>query len=486
MGIIEEIPLTWGFIVIIAEAIIATRIFLEISLSNVFHDVISLPVSIIFFNTWFLALFFSLVICLSIAGNAPRIHAAKGLLLGLPIILLPPLGLLMGFSDRFTFLIGTWKEIAYDAITFTMFHEHFGFFFAVEIILFLSGVFFFLVFRTSALRSILGTLAAYGTLIFFGTQPVFFERFFEKNSFGFSHDQQFALLNIALVLIVCVFLFLNERGVRMRDMYTHFRPRRILFFLALCVAMIMGALEADHFYLFNFIIGLALFCLIVIHALVVNDIADVAIDRISNPTRLYVRGILKRNDMRFLSGIMLAGAAALLFVIGSPPLFIVIGMNVAASILYSTLRFRKSLVSFLFPALGWSSVVFYGFFTQGPDLTSIPFSLVTLFVSFFLLFCFFIPIKDIKDIAGDAKEGVKNYMTVFGYEGGRGITMASAALSFPAFAFTMRNVALFVFSIVFSTLMLFFIKRNERFGEQSFFLLLFSFLLTAIFMVYYL
>ena len=483
LGAIEEIPLRWGFIIVIAEVIVALRIFLEITMSTVFHDVISLPVTVIFFNTWFLSLFFFLVICLSIASRIPLIKVAKVLICGLPIILIPPIGLMLGVSDKFTFLVGTWKEILYDAVTFTMFHEHFGFFFAIEIIIFLLGAFFFLISHTSWSRSILGVFAAYGTLIFFGTQPVFFEKIFANNFFGFSHDQQFALLNTILLLASFIFIFLYKQAGLMRSMFFRFRSGRILFFLALCVAMIMGALESDHFYLFNFIIGLLLFCLFVAHTLLVNDMADIAIDRISNPLRPYSSGILKKNDMYFLNAATLIGLGVLLFIIGSIPLYIITMMNIAASTLYSPFRFRKNPFSFLLPALGWSTAVFYGFFAQNPFPTSIPFSVLVLYMSLFLLFCFFIPIKDVKDIVGDTKEGVKNYMTIFGYREGRAVTAASASLSFPAFSFMIGNSLLFMLSIIFSACTLFFVMRYERFGERPLFFLLLFFLLTAIFVV---
>lgn len=480
---IEEVPLGWGFIIICAEAIIALRIALEITFSHVFNDVLSIYVAIAVLNAWFLALFLSLTLCLSIIGKVSPKKVARVLLFGLPVILLPPLGLIFGISDRFTFLVGTGKEIFYHAATFTMFHERFGALFAIEIIIFLAGVFFFLMFHRSVIRSFMGVIAAYGALIFFGTEPVFFETILKSGSFGFSHDQRFAFLNIVLLTASGALIFFQERAGQARHILSRFRPRRMMFFLSLCIAMLMGALASGHFHFLNFAAGLLLFCFFIAHTLLINDMADVAVDRVSNPARPYPSGALEKGTMHFLHGAALAAMGAMLVVFQSPALLIITAVNVVLSVAYSTFRLRKNPFSFLLAAWGWGSAVLYGFFAQDPSSAFIPASVSTLFYAFFLLLCFFIPVKDVKDIVGDAGEGVRNFMTMAGYEKGKIVTAIGASVSFPAFAIVMGDALMLIFSLFFSVCAGIFIMRYERFGERPLFLLLFSFLLLGIFVI---
>lgn len=480
---IEEAPLGWGFIIICAEAIIALRIALEITFSYGSEQVFSTYVSIVFFNAWFLALFFSLTLCLSVIGRIPQKNVSRVLLCGLPIILLPPIGLILGISDRFTFLIGTWKEILYHAVTFTMYYERFGVLFAVEIIIFLIGAFFFLTLHRSVIRSLMGMLAAYGVLIFFGTEPVFFETLLKNNFFGFVNDQRYAFLHIVLLTASGALIFFQERAGQVRHMLSRFRPRRMMFFLSLCVAMLMGALASGHFHFLNFAAGLLLFCFLIAHALLINDMADVAIDRVSNPTRPYPSGALEKGTMHFLHGAALVALVAMLVVFQSPALLIITAVNVVLSVVYSTFRLRKNSFSFLLAAWGWGSAVLYGFFAQDPSSAFIPAFVLTLFYAFFLLLCFFIPVKDIKDIAGDAGEGVRNFMTMTGYEKGKIVTAIGASISFPAFAIVIGDASMLIFSLFFSVCAGIFIMRYERFGERPLFLLLFSFLLLGIFVI---
>ncbi|MCR4323332.1 MAG: UbiA family prenyltransferase [Candidatus Azambacteria bacterium] len=480
---IEEAPLGWGFIIICAEAIIAFRIALEITFSHVLNDVLSIYVSIVFFNAWFLALFFSLILYLSFVGKIAQKKVARVLLFGLPVILLPPIGLILGISDRIVFLVGTWKEVLYHAATFLMFHEYLGVFFAIEIIIFLIGVFFFLTLHGAVIRSFIGVIVAYGVLIFLGTEPVFFETILKSGSFGFSYDQRFAFLNIVLLTASGILIFFRERVGQARHILSRFRPRRMMFFFSLCIAMLMGALASGHFYFLNFSAGLLLFCFFIAHTLLINDMADVAVDRVSNPARPYPSGALGKGTMHFLHGAALVAMGAMLVVFQSPALFVITAVNIVLSVAYSTFRLRKNPFSFLLAAWGWGSAVLYGFFAQDPSSAFISTSALTLFYAFFLLLCFFIPVKDIKDIVGDAREGVRNFMTMAGYEKGKIVTAISASISFPAFAIVMDDALMLISSLFFSVCAGIFIMRYERFGERPLFLLLFFFLLLGIFVI---
>src|SRR3990167_6253777 len=102
---IENFPIGWPGIFLIANAVIFLRVLAEGVFDN---QTIFSYWTIIFWQSWFLSLFICLIILVSIVAKIKPITAAKFVLTGLPVILLPLIGLLFGFSRYFDFPQGTW------------------------------------------------------------------------------------------------------------------------------------------------------------------------------------------------------------------------------------------------------------------------------------------------------------------------------------------------------------------------------------------
>ena len=92
---IENFPIGWPGIFLIANAVIFLRVLAEGVFDN---QTIFSYWTIIFWQSWFLSLFICLVIFVSIVAKIKPITAAKFVLTGLPVILLPLTGLFFGFS----------------------------------------------------------------------------------------------------------------------------------------------------------------------------------------------------------------------------------------------------------------------------------------------------------------------------------------------------------------------------------------------------
>src|SRR3989304_8160093 len=104
---IENLPIGWLGICLIANAVIFLRVLTE----GIFDSqTIFSYWTVIFWQSWFLSLFICLIILVSIVAKIKPITAAKFVLVGLPVILLPLTGLFFGFSGHFDFPQGTWPE----------------------------------------------------------------------------------------------------------------------------------------------------------------------------------------------------------------------------------------------------------------------------------------------------------------------------------------------------------------------------------------
>ena len=89
-----------------------------------------------------------------------------------------------------------------------------------------------------------------------------------------------------------------------------------------------------------------------------------------------------------------------------------------------------------------------------------------LFFAVFVFLAFFLPVKDLKDFAGDKKEKVRNFLTVFGWKKGKILIAISVFFAFIFFAFIMGSPLFFALSFIFAGLGAYFVIYYERVGEK--------------------
>lgn len=147
----------------------------------------------------------------------------------------------------------------------------------------------------------------------------------------------------------------------------------------------------------------------------VNDLEDVAVDAISNSERPLIRGALTKEEVRTVNGIFLSFALVGGYILGQTILFLVLVFT-AAYYIYSAppLKLKRLPVLATFCiSLACLAAVLAGFFfwNDNQHLTAFPFRYVVLIVVGFTLGA---TLKDIKDIEGDGKAGVRTLATLCG------------------------------------------------------------------------
>jgi len=462
---IENLRIGWLGIFLIANAVIFLRVLLE----GIFDSqTIFSYWTMIFWQSWFLSLCVCLIIFVSIVAKIKPITAAKFILAGLPVILLPLIGLLFGFSRYFDFPQGTWPELFFLVATFAFFYPKLGPIFSLEIILTLGAVFLFFLNRVSPPRALSGAIGTYSVIAFFGLQGKMISDLLRFDFFAtnLNFSQIFALANFALLLFLSAALFLLINRKKAVALIFDLRPERSFSLMIFGIFIVLGALNSPHFYLINFLAGFALFGLLLFYAAISNDVSDLRIDKVSNPNRPYALGIFSKKEMSILQILVLLGIAILVLIIDSMPILILTAINVGLSVLYSIFRIRKFLFSHLIAAVGESTAILYGYFVQAPTSSSASTEAWILFFAVFVFFALFLPVKDLKDFAGDKKEKVRNFLTVFGWQNGKIITAISVFFAFIFFAFIMGSSLFFALSFIFASLGAYFVIYYERVGEK--------------------
>lgn len=233
---------------------------------------------------------------------------------------------------------------------------------------------------------------------------------------------QFNLLIAQVCFVLFVFLaalvgWLAE-PVKWKALLRNSRPERVLHYWLLVG---VGVYVATSYASVNWvtILGGIILCLAFyaawMFAVGVNDLEDVAVDAVSNTNRPLVEQTLVPADIRTTNVFFLMSALVGGYLLGQTILFLVLVFT-AAYYIYSApplqLKRVPGLATFCI-SLACLAAVLAGFFFWNDNqyLTAFPFRYVVLIVVGFTLGA---TLKDIKDIDGDAKAGVRTLATLFG------------------------------------------------------------------------
>jgi 4-hydroxybenzoate polyprenyltransferase len=150
-------------------------------------------------------------------------------------------------------------------------------------------------------------------------------------------------------------------------------------------------------------------------SVVVNDLRDIAIDRISNPHRPLVTGAIDVPTYKTI-GILLFAASILLAGLVSTQAALLLVLYQALAYLYSAdpLRLKRlPIVATAFAAMASLLILFIGFivFSTEKNISALPNSIPLLL---FFAYLTIIPIKDFKDISGDRADGVGTLPVLWG------------------------------------------------------------------------
>lgn len=157
--------------------------------------------------------------------------------------------------------------------------------------------------------------------------------------------------------------------------------------------------------------------------LLINNVYDLPIDKVSNPNRPLVKGEVSPSAYLSLSFVLSIIGLLVSIILGIIP-FVLTLIILLSSLAYSMppLRLRKKLLSNLFIGWGSSLAFFIGYFTK-TKISEISINSDTLFLAFliFITFSFGPLTKDLKDYHGDLQYGVKTFFTIYGIHKGKRI-----------------------------------------------------------------
>lgn len=312
------------------------------------------------------------------------------------------------------------------------------------------------------------------------------------------YTSDITLLNVAfnflmskiLLLLSIVFAFAyfyRNHKEKFVAIIKNSRPERVAhYFFMIFLGMFAAYSLFFPFINFNWIDVLSVVALLLsfyfswMYAVCVNDNEDVAIDEVTNQERPLVKGAVSAKDMKQASSIFLfatllsgyiAGFSALFFVLAFTALYYVYSANP------SRLKLIPFFSSFLI-ALCCLAAVLAGFYLISPvkNLSVFPDKLT---IAIVLLYFLFANIRDMKDIEGDKKAGIKTVPILFGDVWGPRLVGSMAGLSFLLVPVLLGIYTLFIAAVPAALAIYFYITRKP-YVEKPVFNTYISFIIASI------
>ncbi|MBN1620984.1 MAG: UbiA prenyltransferase family protein [Endomicrobiales bacterium] len=368
----------------------------------------------------------------------------------------------------------------------------------IEFLLIILLVIVYIYIKTSKLwKSILGFLGGYAWMMFLGL-PLYtayiidFLPFPSRRdigayykvflTYGFFDRSEYAIALVWLFVVTVfsiLWLYLYNKKVLV-SLIKNIRIYRVIHYLGLLVGGVfigywnLGKnwpypFQCPFDYIAVFGLAFALFFAFQ-YAVVSNDIADEGIDKISNPERPLIKGNIMMEDYKIIGKIFLI--LSLYFAFSTSIwAFLLTILFIVCYQLYSVPPFRiKKIFPFstLFVAFNGLVAMLIGFslLSGSENLYAFPPKIaLALLVSFFLT----INMKDIKDIEGDTKAGIKTIPTIFGERNGRRIVGILSFIGFISVPIILRINALYSYTVIFGILS-YILVTKKKWQENLYFI----------------
>lgn len=494
-------------------------LFIRFFFENLSSPTLSFPAvpdtaTLVHYTLFYIGIFitFSLILRIFIPD---LVKVTKFLFFGFPIIWLPPIvdlilsrgaGYRIAYafpSNIFSFFATALWPGAYSPFGGVTPGLH------AELVAILIGVFAYVLIRTSGgaagmrlAKSILAAFLTYCAWVFWMAFPAItnitpllslphiFQNLIPSNVLpSYAHAVEvafngglstiFYLFDFLLVVLWIAILDLQL----MKTFARNLRPGRLTYYISL---MAIGALVAARAATLSpfanwidvaslFVLALSFACAFEF-AVVVNDLADIKIDAMSNSARPLPSGALDVHAFNAAALFFFAWSLAGAFVAGFWPFFAVLVFT-AAYYIYSAppLRLKRiPLVSSFLISIASLSAVMAGFYFIDANklVPDFPMRLAVLIIVCITLAVNF---KDIKDVAGDAADNIWTIPVLFGEERGKQITGGLLAASFLAVPPIAGSWLLFLPSLAAAALGYWFVAA-KKYREWRIFTLYFIYL----------
>jgi len=304
----------------------------------------------------------------------------------------------------------------------------------------------------------------------------------------FSIEMSIILLPLVFFQLYIVFFLWNKKKC-LAFLASYRYLRLALHFVALAIGVFLGMQIFNvpfDFSLYGILTFLALIIATVAlwtFSLTINDRNDLEIDKISNPNRLLPTDRFTREEFREIGLIAFILAVLAGFSVGYT-FAVMIVAALLLSILYSAYPFRLRRFPLVAPglmSLGMALLIFVGFLLFAESGTFYDFP-INLFALTIFVVALIINIKDIKDLEGDKKNGVRTIPTIFGLKRGKLIVSLLFVLSFMLFPIILLVKELILTAVIFSVLTFLVINSKKVrewavFGIYSVYLIVVGFIL---------
>lgn len=298
------------------------------------------------------------------------------------------------------------------------------------------------------------------------------ERFIEQLAFFVSR------IPWVILVILIMALFWKMYPAVFRAWMKNIRITRIIYYVIIALSGIMYAVYSKNTSISVTFLDITAYILCIVSiiahwwtAVAVNDIADVAIDEVSNKDRPMIMGTLTQDHMRhiaFVSGLVALTGSILV----NWNVFALLTVFGSAYMIYSVPPFRLKkhfITSSLLIGVAGTAVFFAGYFLISPDQTfkTIP---LHVFTSVFISLILLSHTKDFKDVPGDKREGIKTLPVVFGTRKASKILTWSLLIWVLFLSLLFANIWIFIIG---SPLFLFDLIIKKRIPEYIRFITLF-------------
>jgi geranylgeranylglycerol-phosphate geranylgeranyltransferase len=440
---------------------------------------------IIHYNLFFISLGLAIILLIHILTKAKVSSVARIVLIG--FILTPTVPIV----DSLLQLV--WKhDIIYDyAIPgktegllkkyFLFFGDHQGASFGMRLEIFIAMILssLYIYYKTSSLlRAALGAVLLY-SLIFWGFGAVPFLIVGLERLAGSSLDMsERMLIDVYLLYSVALFLVIAyyQKPVYVKAIIKDIRLTRVLHYVLMVVIgfFILGFPESgERLFLPPDLIEFCFIILAVVFAgifsAITNNLADIKIDRITNPERPSVTGIIPENDYKKIAYVALFLAMTCSLAAGYLTCFLVFCL-IGNYFLYSIPPLRLKRIPFFSKgiiSLNCIAMMLAGYTFAGKELRTFPVNII-LFVLIFFTAC--INFIDIKDYEGDKAEGIKTLPVLLGLKWSKLAIGFFFIIAYALFPYLIGPRSVFPVSILFGVA-IFFAINVKQYKERTIFLL---------------
>lgn len=499
-------------------SIVFLRTFLEQFSNKVLHKfpLVDFPTLFHYFSFYLSAVLVCILILTLISGLNFKKSAILSLFFSLIITTPPIFDLFASFGQGFNmaYIFSNAKDLFLSFLTFFYKGDNSGITFGIRLelfVLFISMFLFNFVYTKKIWKAILSSVLVYASIFILLSIPSIPYIFSMENpsisivkdvmsskivlnnlnpnytaSIEALFDIGFNKLLGQIFTIISLFVFIlisikNYKNIFI-EVFKNFRIERVFHYSFLILfGFFFSISNSGSSFLGNYINIISLVSLILsfsmswITAVCINDLEDIEIDKISNKERPLVTGSLGSDDLKNIFKISFIFSILLAYFISGYSLFFV----VLFSGLYYIYSAKSLKLKRFFPVnsmlIGLACLsAFYAGFLLSADyryITDLPLSFAVSIFIFFTLGSF---IKDLKDIEGDKKEGIKTMALILGEKRAKLTFSLFFVISFFIVSFLLKSPFLVFLSILLSFPAYKSINR-ENFKESWFFIIYLTF-----------